>query len=71
MKVLFSETAHQELDEAVAYLELEFNGLGYRFKEKVNQALQRIARHPTAWSIELGDIRNVYSINFLVRSCIP
>ena len=57
MKVLLSETARQELDDAIAYLELEFEGLGHRFKQEVNVALRRISRHPTAWSIELADIR--------------
>jgi len=57
MKVLFSETAHQELEDTIDYLELEFEGLGHRFKKEVNLALQRISRHPNAWSVELDDVR--------------
>ncbi len=57
MKILFSEYAKQELDDAVNYLELEFEGLGVRFKSEVKLAVQRIARHPIAWSIERGDVR--------------
>ena len=57
MRVLFLETARQELDDAVDFLELEFEGLGFRFKEEVNLAILRISRHPTAWSIELEGVR--------------
>ena len=56
MKVLFLEAARQELNDAVDYLELEFEGLGFRFKEEVNLALRRLSRHPKAWSIELEDV---------------
>lgn len=55
MNVLFLEAAKRELDDAVGYLELEFEGLGIRFKVKL--AIQRISRHPTAWSVELEDVR--------------
>lgn len=57
MKVLFSALAKQELDDAVHYLELEFEGLGDRFKSEVKLATGRIARHPEAWSIERGEVR--------------
>jgi len=57
MKVLLSETARLELEDAFVYLELEFEGLGYRFRQEVKGALLRISRHPTAWPIELADIR--------------
>ena len=57
MKILFSAYARNELDDAVNYLELEFEGLGYKFKSEVKSAAERIARHPMAWSVERGDIR--------------
>jgi plasmid stabilization system protein ParE len=57
MKILFSEYAKQELDDAVNYLELEFEGLGYQFKSEVKSALNRISMHPVAWSVERGDVR--------------
>ncbi|MGY6274259.1 type II toxin-antitoxin system RelE/ParE family toxin [Methylomonas sp. MgM2] len=46
MKVLFSEFARQELMDAVAYYELEYKGLGKRFKDEVRKATLRIAEYP-------------------------
>lgn len=57
MKVRFSTLAQQELDDAVLYLGLEFEGLGERFKSEVKAAVLRIARYPLAWSVERGDVR--------------
>jgi plasmid stabilization system protein ParE len=57
MKILFSEYAKQELDDAVNYLELEFEGLGNQFKSEVKSAVKRISMHPVAWSVERGDVR--------------
>lgn len=45
MKIIFSQYAQQELYEAADYLELEFEGLGGRFKSEVKSAAERIARH--------------------------
>ena len=57
MKVLFSVFAKQELDDAVHYLDMEFEGLGESFKQQVKLAAERIKRHPVAWSVERGDVR--------------
>ena len=57
MKVLFSEFAKQELDDAVNYLEMEFERLGESFKNEVRLAVERIRKHPLAWSTERGDVR--------------
>ena len=57
MNVVFSPYARQELEDAVNYLELEFEGLGDRLKSEVKRALQLIARHPGAWAVERGEIR--------------
>lgn len=57
MKVLFSLFAQQELQDAIAYYELEFAGLGKRFKAEVKNAALRIAEYPDAWSVERGEIR--------------
>jgi hypothetical protein len=35
MKVIFSKYAKQELNDAVHYYELEYEGLGRRFREEV------------------------------------
>lgn len=57
MKVVFSKLAKQELTEAVRYYELEYKGLGRRFRDEVKKAAMRISSYPRAWSIERGDIR--------------
>ena len=57
MQILFTKIARQELDDAVRYYDLEYPGLGRRFREEVRKAALRIALHPEAWSRERGDVR--------------
>lgn len=57
MRVIFTRIARQELEDAVRYYELEYSGLGRKFKEEVKKAALRIAEYPQAWSIERGDVR--------------
>ena len=57
MLVIFTDLARQELEDAVGYYELEYSGLGLRFKEEVRKAVMLIASYPRAWSLERGDVR--------------
>ena len=57
MKVIFSEIAKHELEDAEAYYELEMQGLGTRFKQEVKSSIKRIIQYPEAWPIETGEIR--------------
>jgi len=57
MKTAFSNLAKLELEDAVAFYELEFPGLGIRFKQEVKKAIDKILEYPKAWSVEKGDIR--------------
>lgn len=57
MKVVFSILAKQELRDAEHYYELEYEGLGRRFRQEVKKAATRIAAYPKAWSVERGEIR--------------
>ena len=57
MKVVFSKLANLELEDAIAYYELEHSGLGINFKEEVKKNIERIKRFPRAASIERGEIR--------------
>ena len=57
MEVIFSEYAKLELDDAVCFYELRYEGLGLRFKKEVQAAVIRISDYPRAWSVEKGDIR--------------
>jgi len=43
MRVTFTRLARQELEDAVRYYELEYSGLGTRFKEEVRKTALRIA----------------------------
>ena len=57
MRVVFTRIAAQELDDAVRFYELEYAGLGRRFKEEVRKAALRVVEYPSAWSLERGEIR--------------
>jgi len=57
MRVLFTRMAKQELEDAVRCYELEYSGLGRRFKEEVKKSILRIVDYPQAWSIARGDVR--------------
>jgi plasmid stabilization system protein ParE len=57
MRVIFTRIARQELEDAIRYYELEYSGLGRRFKEEVRKAALRLAEYPKAWSIERGEVR--------------
>jgi hypothetical protein len=57
MRVIFTRIARQELKDAVRYYELEYSGLGRRFKDEVRKAALRMDEYPTAWSIEQGEVR--------------
>ena len=56
-RIIFTRYAKQELEDAVRYYELEYSGLGKRFKEEVERAALRIAEYPQAWSVDRGDVR--------------
>ena len=57
MEVIFSKYAKLELEDATLFYELEFDGLGRRFKEEVKKAAIRVSEYPKAWSVECGDVR--------------
>lgn len=51
------QIADQELKDSVRYYELEYSGLGRKFKDEVRMAVKRIAAYPMAWSVERGEVR--------------
>ena len=57
MKVIFSKYARQELDDATHHYEIEYQGLGKRFRDEVRKAAKRISKYPEAWSVERGEVR--------------
>jgi hypothetical protein len=42
MKIIFSSLAKLELEDAIAYYELELRGLGINFKEEIRKNINRI-----------------------------
>jgi plasmid stabilization system protein ParE len=57
MKIIYSFYAKQELLDAVYFYNLEYQGLGDKFKQEIYIASLRIANFPSAWSVERDDIR--------------
>jgi hypothetical protein len=57
MKVILSEYAKLELEDAIAYYQLEHSGLGISFKEEVKKNIERIKKFPLAATIEKREIR--------------
>ncbi len=48
MKVVFTKFAQQELNDAITYYELEYAGLGLKFKEETKLTIIRISENPKA-----------------------
>ena len=57
MYAVFNELAVAELNDTVAYYELELEGLGERFRKEIQNCIKRIAKNPNAWSKEIGHVR--------------
>ncbi|HYA40216.1 MAG TPA: hypothetical protein VEF34_02860 [Syntrophobacteraceae bacterium] len=55
MKVQFLTPANMELDEAVRYYNHQLPGLGFRFFQEVEAALERIKLMPEAWT-RIGEL---------------
>ena len=50
MKIRFVSSANIELDEAVRYYDHQLPGLGFRFYQEVDAAIERIKLMPEAWT---------------------
>ena len=50
MKIDFLQTADDEFAEAIAYYNLQREGLGLEFAAEVKRALGRIVQYPAAWT---------------------
>lgn len=57
MQVVLSKYAKLELDNAVAFYNIEQKGLGNLFKEEIKSSFRLISRHPVLWSEITSDIR--------------
>jgi plasmid stabilization system protein ParE len=74
MKVLFSDFAAGEVQDAAAYLDLELEGLGRAFEEDVRRAAVLISRFPESGSSERRGIRRIllhkfpYKLIYTIKS---
>jgi len=50
LKVRFVSPANIEFDEAVRYYDHQLSGLGFRFFQEVDAAIERIKFMPKAWT---------------------
>ena len=50
MRVRFIAPANIELDDALRYYDYQLNGLGFRFFQEVDAAIERIRFMPEAWT---------------------
>jgi len=57
MRVVFATIASKELRDAIHYYNLEYEGLGDRFRSEVRAAIDRMQSYPLAYSVESGDVR--------------
>jgi hypothetical protein len=62
MDVIFNELAVREMNDAIAYFELQFSGLGAAFKEEIKNSIARIIKYTRAWPKVDEDIRK-YSLH--------
>ena len=49
MKLEFLPPARAELIDAIAYYNIQSEGLGYEFAAEVKRTLERIVQYPDAW----------------------
>ncbi len=56
-RVVFSQYAKQELDDAIRFYDLKLSGLGAELKNDVRKAVLQITEYPLAWSVERGEVR--------------
>ncbi len=54
MRVNFSRLANHKLDDAIHCYEMEFEGLGKRFRQEIKKPAIRISEYPEGWSVERG-----------------
>ena len=50
MRIDFLDPADTEFVEAIAYYNLQSEGLGYEFAAEIKRAIERILQYPKAWT---------------------
>jgi len=65
MRVQFTLHARNELDDSMAYYELQHPGLGGRFKKEVRVVIGRILEFPDSFPAVKGSVRKAFVRAFL------
>jgi len=74
MPIVFSRPAQADYKEAIAWYERQRSGLGDRFRERLQEALDRIAATPEMHQFIFKDVRRTpvqgfpYSVIYRVKS---
>ena len=67
MKVVFNEIAKDEFEDAIEFYELEYPGLGEKFRKEIKKSVKRLFEHPNAWPVEIGEVRKYLVHKFPYR----
>lgn len=67
MKVVFNEIAKDEFEDAIEFYELEYPGLGEKFRKEIKKSVKRLFEHPNAWPVERGEVRKYLVHKFPYR----
>lgn len=57
MRIIFSKFAQKELVDATLHYQIEYSGLGLKFRQEIRKAAKRISEYPKACSMGKGEIR--------------
>lgn len=57
MVLEFLEPAFKEFNDTIEFYELQYEGLGIRFKKEFDTAINSIIKHPSAWLKESNNTR--------------
>jgi hypothetical protein len=60
MRILFDELAKKELNDAIEYYEIEFVGLGQKFKEEIKRILGIVKEMQRIGSVEKRRYQKIY-----------
>ena len=72
MRVKIIELAEIELNDAFEYYENELEDLGDRFLDEFNDAVNRILKHPHAWSlVKVSDFLVCKNAKFFAEKFFP
>lgn len=70
MKFKISRSATREIEKSKLWYENQSHGLGYKFKNDINNKLLRISDNPLSYKVEYNNIRKAPLKNFHIHFII-